>query len=112
MELAKHLQFLFISIHFYPFLSVSAVFFWKQWCYHRGIFWPPGFLTGFPPSTLEACPDGPFDGMTGESRKNLAKQLYRRHWKARNGELGTGDVQNIQETGAAKWNPHQMILER
>lgn len=27
---------------------------------------------------LQACPDGPFDGMTGESRKNLAKQLYKR----------------------------------
>lgn len=33
---------------------------------------PPTFRT------IEACPDGPFDGMTGESRKNLAKQLYRR----------------------------------
>ncbi|CAK9066329.1 unnamed protein product [Durusdinium trenchii] len=33
---------------------------------------PPTFRT------IEACPDGPFDGMSGESRKNLAKQLYRR----------------------------------
>lgn len=33
-----------------------------------------------PPSfkTLEACPDGPFSNLTGESRRNLAKQLHKR----------------------------------
>mmetsp|Transcript_37263 Transcript_37263/g.60050 ORF Transcript_37263/g.60050 Transcript_37263/m.60050 type:complete len:484 (-) Transcript_37263:30-1481(-) len=33
---------------------------------------PPTF------KTIEACPDGPFSSLTGESRKNLAKQLYKR----------------------------------
>ncbi|CAE7262752.1 bmt5 [Symbiodinium pilosum] len=33
---------------------------------------PPTF------KTIEACPDGAFEGMSGESRKNLAKQLYKR----------------------------------
>eukprot|EP00931_Biecheleriopsis_adriatica_P030468 TRINITY_DN17967_c1_g1_i1.p1 TRINITY_DN17967_c1_g1~~TRINITY_DN17967_c1_g1_i1.p1 ORF type:complete len:513 (-),score=109.57 TRINITY_DN17967_c1_g1_i1:82-1587(-) len=33
---------------------------------------PPTF------KTIESCPDGPFEGMTGESRRKLAKQLYQR----------------------------------
>ena len=96
MELAKHLQ-LFVSIDIYPF----QFFLWNNGV---AIAASPyfGLLVSrlVPPINmnqqidpeqivaLEACPDGPFDGMTGESRKNLAKQLYRRHWEAGNGELG------------------------